>query len=132
MPLPTIRETDLLLSQKALDDLRKSRENRGLAQPIEDVIAAAASLVGDYTAAYDLPGDRWLRLVRPIAVYNLMSFPGSSVPDAVKADWAAAIKELEAIRDGKFAATLAANPSTTAPAPAPGGSFGGKPRLSGT
>jgi hypothetical protein len=130
MPQPLFSESDLLLSQQALDDLFRARLNRGLAQPLSDVIEAATGTVRDYTARYDLPADRWRRLVRAIAHYLLLAFPGSNLSPVVKDEYAAALQELIDIRDGRFADLLPANP--LAPLPAPRIAWGSTPRVPGT
>ena len=97
MPTPAFSESDLLLSQKSLDELYRARLNRGLAQPIDGIIAEAISLVRDYTGRYELSADRWRRLVRRLAVHQLLSFPGSAVPDAALRDYEDALRELTEI-----------------------------------
>lgn len=114
MPTPAFSESDLLLSQKSLDELYRARLNRGLAQPIDGIIAEAISVVRDYTGRYQLPADRWRRLVRRIAVHQLISFPGSPVPDAAIRDYDDALRELIEIRDGQFADLLPLNPDAIA------------------
>ena len=117
MPTPANSESDLLLSQKTLEELFRARLNRGLAQPITEVIAEMAGLVRDYTGRYELPADRWRRLVRCLAVHQLLSFPGGAVPESVQRDHDAALRELEDIRDGRFADLLPPNPSASEAAP---------------
>ncbi len=114
MPTPAFSESDLLLSQKSLDELYRARLNRGLAQPIDGIIAEAISLVRDYTGRYELSADRWRRLVRRLAVHQLLSFPGSAVPDAALRDYEDALRELTEIRDGQFADLLPLNPQAPA------------------
>jgi hypothetical protein len=106
MPAPVFAEADLLLSQKALEELYRARLSRGLAQPLAEVLSEAVGLVRDYTSRFELPPDRWRRLVRRIAVYNLLSFPGGTVPETIARDYEAALEELSGIRDGQFADLL--------------------------
>lgn len=120
-------ETDLLLSQKSLEDLYRARLNRGLAQPIAEVIAEAVGLVGDYTRRYELSTERWRRLVRRVAIYQLLSFPGGVVPESVVRDYDDALRELAAIRDGQFADLLAPNPLL--PTVIPRAAWGGRVRV---
>ena len=127
MPTPAFAESDLLLSQKTLEELFRARLNRGLAQPITEVIAEMAGLVRDYTGRYELPADRWRRLVRCLAVHQLLSFPGGTVPESVRQDHEAALRELEEIRDGRFADLLPPNPAASASSPR--AAWGGQVRV---
>lgn len=111
MPRPSLSETDLLLGQKALEDIVRARQSRGVTQPLSDVIDAAAGAVADHAGHYDLPADRWRRLVRALAVRDLLTFPGGAAPAAVEAAAHEALQELRDIRDGKFASLLPANPA---------------------
>lgn len=122
--MPPITEADLLLGQRALDDFHSARLNRGLTLPVQEVIDGAVGRVGQFTARYVLADDHYRRLVRPLAVYDLMNFPGSVIPEGIKADMENALKELREIRDGKFADTL--TPATTAPSV---GAWGGTSRI---
>ena len=124
MAYPLLSESDLLLGQRAVDDLHAARLNRGLTLPVQDVIDGAAARVRQFTARYTLTADDYRRLVRPLAVFDLMNFPGSSVPPGIKEDLERALAELRDIRDGKFADVL--TPATTAPT---GGAWGGDDRI---
>lgn len=129
MSRPAFNETDLLLGQTALDQLSRARTAKGL-PPILEVIQSAIETVADYTARYELPPQRWRRLIRPIAVCDLMTFPGGSVTEAVTQARDKAMAELADIRDGKFADLLPAANST--PTTIPRMAFGGQAILAGT
>lgn len=127
MPAPAFTESDLLLSQKALEELYRARLNRGLAQPLAEVLMEAVGMVRDYTSRFDLPPDRWRRLVRRIAIYNLLSFPGGNVPETIANDYEAALQELSGIRDGQFAELLPA--AAVVPDAARRAAWGGRARI---
>jgi hypothetical protein len=115
---PSLGEADLLLGQKALDQIVRARTAQGITQPVLAVIEAAAGTVNDYTSRYVLDAERWRRLVRMLAVHDLMNFPGGSIPDAVVKARTEALQELKDIRDGKFRDLLLE--SASAPAVATG------------
>lgn len=115
-----------MLPQKQLNDLFRARSNAGLAQPIENIIVEAKDTVYRYTSRYELQGSQWSGLVRALAVYNLMNFPGAVIPPQVTDAFKAAMAELREIRDGKFADVLAASTSAR-PTPAPRAGYGSRP-----
>ena len=131
MAQPTFTESDLLLPQKQLDDLYRGRANRGLAQPLTDLIAEAIGVVRRYTAKYELEASQWMGLVRAIAIYKIMNFPGGSVPPQVATDYKVTMAELKDILDGKFADVLAAS-TVAAPTPAPRAGYGSRPVIPNT
>jgi hypothetical protein len=101
MALPTFTESSLGVSPEWLAQVTRGLANRGLAAPVASAIAEAVQMIADYTALYTLESLRWERLMRPIAIYILHSQLGQ-VPESAKLGYERAIKELEAIRDGKF------------------------------
>ena len=95
---------------------------------IATVMAEQEGKVDQYTASYTLDAARRKRLWRPLAIYELYVLL-KMVSDAVRRAYEDAMKELEAIRDGKFASTLPA--SATPPTVAGGGAWGGKTKILG-
>ncbi len=81
---------------------------------IATVMAEQEGKVDQYTASYTIDAARRKRLWRPLAIYELYVLL-KMVSEAVRRAYEDAMKELEAIRDGKFASTLApaSNPPTT-------------------
>jgi hypothetical protein len=99
---PPFTKNDLLMPQTRIDEITDALQNALMTDPIAVVIAEQKQKVDSYTGKYAI-GDEWYRsLVRPLVVYELYA-TGSigSMPDAVKDAYAAKIKELELIRDGK-------------------------------
>jgi len=99
---PPFTKNDLLMPQARIDEITDALKNDVVTDPIAVVIAEQKQKVDSYTGKYAI-GDEWYRsLVRPLVIYELYA-TGSigSMPDAVKDAYAAKIKELELIRDGK-------------------------------
>ena len=126
MPAPTFNESSLAVGQSWLDESNAALASRGFADGVQACITDATNMVGDYTAQFALPDARWLRLMRPIAIYNVQARL-EVIPDAVKLAYESALKELEAIRDGKFTDLLPAteDPVVTVQT----GSWGSEPRI---
>lgn len=102
MALPTFTEGELGQSQGWLDQSNRGLASRGLADGVMGAIQKAVQRVADYTARYEMPRTRWQRLMQPLAVADIYRELGNLQPAAESAA-AAALKELEQIRDGKFA-----------------------------
>lgn len=102
MPTPTFTPEDLLLGTDVLDQLTSACANQSVSDPIGRAIATAVGMVDDYTTQYVLTDLRYERLVRALAVCELYRLAGGGVPDAIDQANKAAVRELEAIRDGKF------------------------------
>lgn len=128
MPIPTFTEADLAVSQKWLNDVSTSLQNRGLATPIQTTLDECAGKVADYTARYELPDSRWKRLVRALALHGLHVLIGA-VPEGVKAGYESAMRELEGIRDGKFPDLVAASDPVVEISPQ-AGAWGGSTKVS--
>ncbi len=129
MPYPPFTETDLLLGDRALDDLHAARLNKGLTQPLQDVIDGAVATVQRYTARYRLGDDHFRKLVRALAIQEAMSFPGMGVPPAIKDAGDRAMSELKDILGNKFADVLEPAPADSAPAVEPRGAFGSQTKI---
>jgi Protein of unknown function (DUF1320) len=112
---PVVTEADLWIGAKTLESLLRARATAGGLPAVHAVLEAAEGLVHDYTARYALPPERWRRLVRALAVHDLMAYPGAVVPPAVVQARADALAELRDIRDGRFRDVL----PVAAPADAP-------------
>lgn len=102
MALPIFSEIDLALTNEALAQFTSGLQNRGLADPVQQFVTEAVQTVADFTAAYDLPLDRWRRLMRPIAICLIHETIGEGTPDSVIKARDVAMAELAAIRDGRF------------------------------
>jgi hypothetical protein len=100
--MPTFAAEDLLLSSETLDQLTSACANNGVPLPIDRAIKTAVGMVDDYTTQYAITDDRYERLMRPLAVYELYQLAGGGVPDAIAKANEKAIAELKEIRDGKF------------------------------
>ncbi len=99
---PPFTKNDLLMPQTRIDEITDALQNALMTDPIAVVIVEQKQKVESYTAKYAI-GDDWFRsMLRALVVYELYA-TGSigSMPDAVKEAYAAKIKELELIRDGK-------------------------------
>jgi hypothetical protein len=102
MPTPTFTPEDLLLGSDVLDQLTSACANQSISDPIARAISTAVGMVDDYTTQYVLTDLRYERLVRALAVYEMYRLAGGGVPQGIEDANKAAVRELEAIRDGKF------------------------------
>lgn len=122
----TFDNGDLHLTQERIDMLTAACANNGVLKPVERAIEEATAKVDGMTATYLLPEPRWRNLVRALARFNLFTAAGALSETEEKAH-AAALRELEAIRDGKEPTLpLAEEP----PAPHLAGAWGGETKIS--
>lgn len=106
----TFDKTDLLITEAELSGITTALANDTVTTPIETAIAQAQTQVEAYTGRYVVP-DNWLKkLVRAVALHDLYAQIGQ-IPPQRKDAYDAALKELEAIRDGKFPTLEAAEPA---------------------
>lgn len=94
-------ESDLNVSQDEIDDLKDALANTGQANVFVNTMAERETQVRDWTAAYVVPEETLKRLWRPLVLFHLYGLCGP-VPDYRQKAYDEAIKELAAIRDGKF------------------------------
>jgi hypothetical protein len=116
---------DLHLTQERIDQLTQACANNGILTPVERAIEEATAKVEGMTASYLLPEARWRNLVRVLARFNLFTAADALSETEEKAH-VAAIRELEAIRDGKEPTLPAA---TTAPTLMSAGAWGSATKL---
>lgn len=121
----TLQESDLGRSQEWLDAMHSARLSRGDETPIETVLDTVAGVVRRYTAKYELERPHFIRLAKPLAVYELTCDPK---PQSVIDDYERAMRELVDIRDGKFS-DLPVAISPAAPLADNGGAYGGQTRI---
>lgn len=126
--MPTFVAEDLMLGQETLNELTAACSNSGIADPCASAIQLGVSMVDDYTTKYALTDDRYKRLVRALAVYELYRLAGGGVPDAIEKANTAAMRELEGIRDGKFP-DLARKGETAGAVTATKAAWGSVPRV---
>jgi hypothetical protein len=120
-------ESDLNLLQVEIDQIKAALVNTGIANAFTNTMAEQEAKVDDYTAAYTIGSDRKKRLWRPLVIYQVWTLL-KSVDDDVRQAYEDAMKEMESIRDGKFATVLP--PSAAPPTPAGGGGkWGGEPKI---
>lgn len=124
-----ILETDLLadISRKELDGLAKKLVELGDPDPITVTITEQRQKVDDYTRRFDLPPDREKRLIRALALFELMARLGA-IPEKRQTKYDEAMKELRDIRDGKFPDLLRKDPAPAGLSDVRG-RFGSQPRL---
>ena len=95
-------ESDLLLKDDYLSQLKEALENTGELDPIGQAIAEAEQLVALYTGRYTLTDPHRFRLVRQIALWVIHGNVGIGTPEQFQNRYEEAMKELRAIRDGDF------------------------------
>lgn len=95
-------ESDLLLRDDYLSQLKEALENTGELDPIGQAIAEAEQQVALYTGRYLLTDPHRFRLVRPIVLWVIHGKTGAGMPDQIQTAYEEAMKELRAIRDGDF------------------------------
>jgi ATP phosphoribosyltransferase regulatory subunit HisZ len=115
----------LLLPETELASLTSALANLGYTDPVAKVITECDQVVTSYTASYALPQDWRDRLIRALAPAELYRLAGP-VPDNHKDAADNALKELAAIRDGKFT-TLP--PAVVTPVVTATGKWGSKPKI---
>lgn len=123
--LHTLQESDLGRSQEWLDAMHSARLSRGDETPIETVLDTVAGVVRRYTARYELERPHFIRLAKPLAIYELTCDPK---PQSVIDDYERAMRELVDIRDGKFGGLPLAE-SPTAPLANTSGAYGSQTRI---
>lgn len=106
MSLPTIALDDLLIPETDQAAITRALANTGNSDPWTPALVQAVDKVAFYTAEYTLTSATYIRLVRPIVLWLVYGL-ANSITDAIQKNYDAVIKELEAIRDGKFTKTLA-------------------------
>lgn len=117
MAIPyTFTKVDLNMGEDFVSQVEAALLSAGQDHPIEWVLDQAADKVASYTSKFILAENRWRRLVRDIALRECYTLIGSC-PTAVKESAERADKELEDIRDGKFALP----PAVEAPIPTEAG-----------
>jgi hypothetical protein len=116
---------DLLLQENELNQLTAALANSGVDTPLETVIAEADQKVTDYTSAFQISDARRARLTRALAIWEAYHLVGV-IPANHQEAYEAAMRELEAIRDGKFQLPPADDPPAT---PAGAGAWGSKCRI---
>lgn len=94
-------ETDLNVSQAEIDGLKAALANTGTANAFTNAMAEAEAKVCDWTVRYTVPEDTLRRLWRALALYAVNALVGP-MPPYRKEAYEEAMKELTAIRDGKF------------------------------
>lgn len=90
----------LLLSPDRQAQLTKALSNLGVADPLQTMCDEAAADVARLTAGYVLDPLSLQQMTRSLALYRAYAKAGP-VPKDVKTDFDAAMKELEAIAEGK-------------------------------
>lgn len=118
--------SDLLLSDSEITQITDALENSGENDPITRVLAECEQVVADYTARYQLEENRRLRLVRGLAPAELYRLASGTVPEHHEKARESTMRELEAIRDGKFPDLT---PAATQPTPLHGGAWGSQKRI---
>lgn len=105
-------KSQLGLTDAVIGQIHGALANAVNAKPIEDAINRALQRVRDYTLRYSLEDERFARLTRTLALFDLFSNPGmgTAPPQAMQTDYKAAMKELEDIREGKFPDLLQLTP----------------------
>lgn len=108
---------DLALGLRELEKLKLALANRGLTERLAQVIADAVAQVDLYTQGYTLTEAHYRRLVRGLAVYEAYRLAAGATEEHRKG-YDDALKEITAIRDGKFPglATSEQEAGETAPA----------------
>jgi hypothetical protein len=100
---------DLLITATEQAGITSALANSTIADPISAAIAQAVVQVTSYTGRFVVP-DEWLKkLVRALVLHDLYA-QFQEVPKNRTDAYAAALKELEAIRDGKFETLEEAEP----------------------
>lgn len=98
----TFTEGDLNVSQTEIDELKAALANAGVANALANTIAEQLAKVEDYTLRYQLSDERYRRLARSLILHRLYSLLGP-VPSGHQVNYTEAMRELQDIRDGKFA-----------------------------
>lgn len=106
----TFLSTDLLVKQDELDGITAALANATITDPIASAIAQAQAQLEVYTGRYVVPDNWQKKLVRALALHDLYAQIGQ-IPPQRQAAYDAALKELEAIRDGKFPTLEEAEPA---------------------
>lgn len=106
----------LLLPPAKVAQLAGLLASSGVADGVQAVIDEVAGQVADYTKGYSFPEARTNGWIRTLALQLAYTRAAVGVPEAIKLAGEAAIRELEAVRDGKFRTAL----NTSAPARDPG------------
>lgn len=115
----TFTESDLNVSQTEIDELKTALANAGVANALSNTITEQIAKVDDYTLRYQLSDERYRRLARSLVLHRLYSLLGP-VPSGHQVNYAEAMRELQDIRDGKFADLALDNPRPDSLAAAPG------------
>lgn len=107
LPIPLFHmaaftESDLLLKDDYLSQLKEALENTGELDPIGQAIDEAEQQVALYTGRYTLTDPHRFRLVRPIVLWVIHRKVGIGTPEQFQNGYEEAMKELRAIRDGDF------------------------------
>ena len=124
----TFLRSDLLVDilPPELDAIEEAARREGDPDRIANTIAEQSGKVDDYTRRYVLTDERQKRLIRTLCLYEL-SILDESIAEVRQTKYAATMKELEGIRDGKFPDLPLADP-VPANLNDARGSFGSSPR----
>lgn len=114
---------DLGIGQDEMNQLVSACANKGITNPVADAIGLGVEQVSLYTAGYALTVETYQRLVRGLAIPHLYWLANGSKRDGDEDSESKVLRELEAIRDGKFPA-LAKAGETPGSVTAGGGSWG--------
>lgn len=116
---------DLLLPDNELSQLTNALANTGFDNPLDQCLAEAEATVAFYTSAYEIGEAIRTKWVRRLAIWAAYRLAGP-IPDNHQISYEAAMKELEAVRDGKFSAPAA---SVEPEAPAATGAWGSEDNI---
>lgn len=109
----SISTTDLLLPDTELAQLTEALSNVGQDNPLGTCISEAEALVDDYCAQFTVATARKTPWIRAVAIWKAYRLVGV-IPDAHQKAYDAAMRELEAVRDGKFGYPVSSSPPTAA------------------